>query len=308
MGEESRRQPHAYFGGLAGMGAVMFTHPFDLVKVALQTQQGGLSIPTLVGRIVREQGYLALYNGISASLLRQITNTMPRFAVYEFGRHLFSNSVLGSLSQSSLAGIASGICGTPADLVNVRMQNDVKLPKEKRRNYKHAIDGFAQIIKKEGVITLFSGWTLVAARGTLMTIGQNCCYDLAKAYMLTKPYFKDNVVTHFTASMVAATVATVLTQPLDVIKTRRMNAEPGEYKNMFDIVKHTAQLGPLGFYKGVVPAFLRLGPHTILMFIFFEQLRLHFGYLPESQKEVNHSIAWEEINYSHLKFIVANLI
>lgn len=141
-----------------------------------------------------------------------------------------------------------------------------------------------------------------------MTIGQNCCYDLAKEYMLTKPFFSDNVVTHFTASMVAATVATVLTQPLDVIKTRRMNAKPGEYKNMFDIVKHTAKLGPLGFYKGFVPSLLRLGPHTILMFIFFEQLRLHFGYLPESTKEVNHSVAWEEINYSHLKFIVTNLI
>lgn len=133
MGEESRRQPYAYFGGLAGMGAVMFTHPFDLVKVALQTQQGHLSIPKLVRKIIQEQGFLALYNGISASMLRQLTNTMPRFAVYEFGRHLFSHTVLGSFSQSTLAGIASGVCGTPADLVNVRMQNDVKLPVENRR-------------------------------------------------------------------------------------------------------------------------------------------------------------------------------
>ncbi|XP_017104299.2 mitochondrial dicarboxylate carrier-like [Drosophila bipectinata] len=282
---EEHRKPRAYFGGLAGMGAVMFTHPFDLIKVNLQTQQGHLSIPSLVRNIVRKQGFFALYNGISASMLRQITNTLPRFAVYEIGRDFFGHTLMGSLAHSSLAGIASGIFGTPADLVNVRMQNDVKLPMEKRRNYKHAIDGFAQIIKNEGAITLFSGWTLVAARGTLMTLGQNFCYDLVKKYMLSTPHFKDNVVTHFTSSLVAAAVSTTLTQPLDVIKTRRMNAKPGKYRNMLHIIHHTAKLGPLGFYKGFVPAFLRLGPYTVLLFVFMEQLRLYFGYLPEDKEE-----------------------
>ncbi len=43
----------------------------------------------------------------------------------------------------------------------------------------------------------------------------------------------------------------------------------------------TAKQGPLAFYKGYIPAFVRLGPHTILTFIFFEQLRQNFGFLPE---------------------------
>jgi len=30
-------------------------------------------------------------------------------------------------------------------------------------------------------------------------------------------------------------------------------------------------------WQGFIPAFVRLGPHTILTFIFFEQLRLRFG-------------------------------
>jgi solute carrier family 25 (mitochondrial dicarboxylate transporter), member 10 len=33
----------------------------------------------------------------------------------------------------------------------------------------------------------------------------------------------------------------------------------------------------MGFFKGYVPAFLRLGPHTILTFVFLEQLRMNFG-------------------------------
>ena len=45
------------------------------------------------------------------------------------------------------------------------------------------------------------------------------------------------------------------------------------------LVTYTAKLGPLGFFKGYIPAFIRLAPQTILTFVFLEQLRKHFGYL-----------------------------
>lgn len=34
---------------------------------------------------------------------------------------------------ASLAGAAGGFIGTPADMINVRMQNDIKLPPDQRR-------------------------------------------------------------------------------------------------------------------------------------------------------------------------------
>lgn len=34
---------------------------------------------------------------------------------------------------AGLSGAAGGVVGTPADMINVRMQNDVKLPPEARR-------------------------------------------------------------------------------------------------------------------------------------------------------------------------------
>lgn len=83
---------------------------------------------------------------------------------------------------------------------------------------------------------------------------------------------------------VQGAIATTITQPLDVIKTRAMNAKPGEFKNLMDVILHTAKLGPLGFFKGYVPAFVRLVPHTILMFIFLEQLRMNFGYYKDDAK------------------------
>lgn len=59
-----------------------------------------------------------------------------------------------------------------------------------------------------------------------------------------------------------------------------MNAKPGEFKSMLELIVYTAKLGPLGFFKGYIPAFVRLAPQTILTFVFLEQLRQNFGFVP----------------------------
>ena len=52
-------------------------------------------------------------------------------------------------------------------------------------------------------------------------------------------------------------IATTLTQPLDVLKTRSMNARPGEFRGPIDLILFTARQGPLAFYKGYIPAGVR---------------------------------------------------
>lgn len=145
-------------------------------------------------------------------------------------------------------------------------------------SYKNAIDGLFRVYREEGPRKLFSGASTASTRAVFMTIGQLCFYDLVKAQLLATGKFQDNLTTHLLASSTAGAIATTMTQPLDVLKTRAMNAKPGEFKNVWEIVKFTAKLGPLGFFKGSVPAFLRLGPHTIFTFVFLEQLRINFGY------------------------------
>ena len=57
------------------------------------------------------------------------------------------------LMMSGVSGAMGAIVGAPADMVNVRMQNDIKLPKDSldRRNYKHAIDGLIRVMREEGL-------------------------------------------------------------------------------------------------------------------------------------------------------------
>lgn len=143
MAGESKRVSRWYFGGLASAGgektsfdkmlrstnslpgkcipAACFTHPLDLLKVTLQTQQEGkLSVLQLTGKVIRTQGVLALYNGISASLMRQLTYSTTRFGIYEMSKQHFGKDIgfVGTILLAGSSGAAGGFIGTPADLVN----------------------------------------------------------------------------------------------------------------------------------------------------------------------------------------------
>ncbi|ROL53064.1 Mitochondrial dicarboxylate carrier [Anabarilius grahami] len=272
-----------YFGGIASCAAACCTHPLDLIKVHLQTQQEvKMRMTSMATQVVRSDGLLALYNGLSASLCRQMTYSMTRFAIYETVRDKISSRNQGPMPfyqkifLAAFGGLTGGFIGTPADMVNVRMQNDVKLPPELRRNYAHALDGLLRVWNEEGIRKLFSGASMAASRGAMVTVGQLSCYDQAKQLLLGTGLMTDNIFTHIFASLIAGGCATVLCQPMDVVKTRLMNSK-GEYKGVIHCLTDTGKLGPKAFYKGLVPAGIRLIPHTVLTFIFLEQLRLYFG-------------------------------
>lgn len=161
------------------------------------------------------------------------------------------------------------------------MQNDIKLPNDLRRNYMHVIDGMRTVIRYEGVKTLFNGTSMATTRAVLMTIGQLSMYDQIKQVLVTncpEGWFVDSMATHITASLLAGTCATTLTLPLDVVKTRVMNANHGTYTGNLHVCKSIYNdYGFLGFFRGFVPAFIRLAPQTVLTFVFLENLRQYVG-------------------------------
>lgn len=162
------------------------------------------------------------------------------------------------------------MAGNPADIMNVRMQNDAALPPADRRNYKNAIDGLIRMTRDEGITSLFRGVWPNSTRAVLMTASQLASYDVFKRELLERAKMHDDIYTHFTASFMAGFVATTVCSPVDVIKTRVMNAKTKE--SVLSLVKRiTANEGLIWMFKGWVPSFVRLGPHTIATFMFLEQ-------------------------------------
>ncbi|NXW10558.1 DIC protein, partial [Fregetta grallaria] len=230
----------------------------EKIKAALEAaggttqQEVKMRMTGMAMHVIRTDGFLALYNGLSASLCRQMTYSLTRFAIYETARDRLGQGSQGpppfyqKVLLGAVGGFTGGFVGTPADMVNVRSV----LPVSQCCRWGRLVAGVWQL-----------GWW-GAPR--------------AKQLVLTTGLLSDNIFTHFLASFIAGGCATFLCQPLDVLKTRLMNSQ-GEYRGVTHCAMETAKLGPLAFYKGFVPAAIRLIPHTVLTFVFLEQLRKYFG-------------------------------
>ena len=75
-------------------------------------------------------------------------------------------------------------------------------------------------------------------------------------------------------------MAAVVTSPVDLVKTRVMNRSRA-YASSWDCARQTLRHeGPLGFYKGFLPSWYRIAPHTVVTMLVFEQFRRLAGMRP----------------------------
>ncbi|XP_063903816.1 mitochondrial 2-oxoglutarate/malate carrier protein [Zophobas morio] len=273
------------FGGSAGMGATLFVQPLDLVKNRMQlaaTQQERATSVQVIKKIITNEGVTAMYTGLSAGLLRQATYTTTRLGVYSWLFETFSQegkppSFLAKAALGMAAGMVGAFVGTPAEVSLIRMTADGRLPANERRNYKNVFDALLRITKEEGLLTLWRGAIPTMGRAMVVNAAQLATYSQAKQILLNTGFFRDGILLHFCASMISGLVTTAASMPVDIAKTRIQNMKTidgkPEYKGAVDVlVKVVKNEGPFALWKGFTPYYFRLGPHTVLTFIFLEQM------------------------------------
>jgi len=257
------------FGAISGSFATCCIQPIDMVKVRLQLsgEGGGAAIKSpikMAGLLLKNEGPLAFYRGLSAGLLRQVTYGMARLGIFRtVSNALKENDKPLTASRSLIAGLAAGglgsLFGTPADLALIRMQADSTLPIEARRNYKNVIDALRQIIKQEGVLNLWRGNAPTVVRAMALNVGMLSTYDLAKQYLEAK--YGPGRTTNISASMMAGFCASFCSLPFDFVKTRIQKQKAGPdgkfpYKNSLDCARKVWKTeGPLAFYRGFTTFF-----------------------------------------------------
>ncbi|XP_002135172.2 mitochondrial dicarboxylate carrier [Drosophila pseudoobscura] len=285
--EKPELRARCWSAGVASTIVACVVAPVDLVKTHMQTQKNKKGMLQTAGKVMRLRGPLGFYNGFSAAAVRQMTSTNIRFGIYEVGRHadVVPNSNLAKLGLSGFAGAAASICGIPMDLINVRMQNDMKLPNGERRNYRNIVDAFVRISREEGWRALYTGGTSAVLKAAVNTCGQIGLYDIVKTKLSTRFGMKDDIVLHFDSSLISSIFSTVISHPFDVLKTLMMNARPGQFPSISHALKHMMRFGKLGPFRGLAPTMLRKGPATVCLLVFYEQLRLRFGYVDTKKRD-----------------------
>lgn len=184
-----------------------------------------------------------------------------------------STNIISNALGSAAAGIIGRIVTHPLDTAKARLQS------LSGASYRGPADVLIQTFRSEGIRGLYRGFPTVIAGGTPGTIIYLCGYDIFKdqisaAFNPTKNGQKngDSFVVHFTAGILAETVACVIYVPVDVIKERlqiQSSKDSLQYKGGWDaLVKICKTEGPLGIYKGYGATLASFGPFSALVCIF----------------------------------------
>ncbi|XP_059625767.1 uncharacterized protein LOC132268886 isoform X1 [Cornus florida] len=272
-----------HFGtsGISVAAATAITHPLDVLKVRLQMQLVGQRGPlTGMGRLfvqlVKNEGPRSLYLGFTPALMRSVLYGGLRLGLYEPSKYACelafeSTNVLVKIASGAFSGAISTALTNPVEVLKVRIQMNPNI----RRG---AVGEICKIASEEGIMALWKGVGPAMARAAALTASQLATYDEFKRGLVKWTPLEEGFYLHLISSTVAGTVSTLITAPMDMIKTRLMlqreSKTAGTYKNGFHCAYQVMlSEGPRGLYKGGLAIFARLGPQTMITFILCEKLR-----------------------------------
>ncbi|KAI8372915.1 mitochondrial carrier domain-containing protein [Radiomyces spectabilis] len=296
-------------GGLAACGAVTFTNPWEVVKTRLQLQGELVRAGALAESsrpyhnsfqglkvVFQHEGLRGIQRGLGVAYIYQVCLNGSRLGLYEPVRSGIVNG-LGLKSDHTLlaAGVFSGavagmfgaLLGSPLFLIKTRRQS--YSPVFRQIGHQHAMgssfSALREIYRTEGIKGLYRGADAAMARAGVGSAVQMPTYMIGKEILIDKFGCPDTVSTHFGTSMVTGFLVCIAMNPFDVVSTRMYNqgVDPATgrgllYKSPVDcFVKMIQTEGVRGLYKGFGAHFLRIGPHTTLMFVFMEQLKSLYG-------------------------------
>eukprot|EP00850_Spirogloea_muscicola_P021022 SM000234S07882 [mRNA] locus=s234:49571:51979:+ [translate_table: standard] len=304
-------------------------------------------------RTVRLSGPLALFKGISGTLLRQFMYSGARFGIYDVLKDLLASIYPSQplpLAFKAGAGMIGGSIGalvsTPAELATVRMQagknngstsvtdsevddsspqlhkptaliknttswaasingneehqhsaattppSALRVVRREKAGEGHGdtqqvfgeparfgvIGVLAQVVREEGgILGLWQGCWPSVVRSMIATATQVCTYETIKEQLLQ--HALRGFPVFLISGVCAGLMSSLLSNPVDVIKTRVMNSGRdsqgrSKYKGLADCgVQTIATEGVGALYAGFLPATVIVVTYVMTLFITMEQVR-----------------------------------
>jgi solute carrier family 25 uncoupling protein 27 len=224
----------------------------------------------------------ALFSGLSISILRQCLNAGVSVGLYPTLRAALlapgEDKERMPLYKRALAGAATGCIGQalaqPTDVVKVRVQADTRLRAAGLApRYAGVGDAFARIVAQEGVRGLYTALGSSVWRAGIINSAGIASYDGTKQVVVgwlreggsaalqqrlprQRAAAAQEHLPSLCAAAVCGVVSTVVSCPLDVVKTRIMNSRPGTYTGPNDcLVQLIRAEGLASMWKGVLPTY-----------------------------------------------------
>lgn len=242
------------FAPIAGIVESIFMQPLDTIKVLKQSNQYSSFHPFI-------KNPQLLYKGLTPFTGQMFTKYFLRFTTFELLKSKDNNFV-----HNFLAGICAGTVEslfiTPFELVKTNLQTT-------KQN--KAMICIKNIIKTNGLKGLYRGYMTTCFRQSI-----NQSFNFSVYYKLRNLFIKNEQKPNFMkiaiASMISSSIGPIITNPIDVLKTRYMNPKY-KYNSILDAVKQILEKeGIETFYKGLNLRLLRVCGGQIITFTVIENL------------------------------------
>lgn len=260
-------------GGGAAVLSKSAAAPIERVKLLLQNQgelikRGQLKRPYLgIGdcfhRVLREDGFVSLWRGNQANVIRYIPTQACNFAFKDYFKSLFGCTkekdgyakwFAGNLASGSAAGAATSLFLYHLDYARTRLGTDAKeCPINGKRQYKGLVDVYAKTMSSDGIIGLYRGFGVSLIGITLYRGMYFGIYDTLKPVVLFGT-LQDNFFASFMLGWGVTTISGICAYPFDTLRRRMMltSGQKLKYRNAIHALREIVRLEGLAtLFRGV---------------------------------------------------------
>uniref|UniRef100_A0A1L8DZX7 Putative mitochondrial oxoglutarate/malate carrier n=1 Tax=Nyssomyia neivai TaxID=330878 RepID=A0A1L8DZX7_9DIPT len=288
-------------GGIASMGATVFTNPLEVIKTRIQLQ----------GELAARGTYVEPYKGIIQSLITVakhdgITGLQKglvpalyfQFVLNAFRLGIYNRAVEAGLTKSrngkesfgmnlfwgATGGLVGAVLSSPFFMIKTHLQSQAVKAIAVGHQHRHTSMSHAivEIYRAYGISGLYRGVLATIPRAILGSGGQLATFGVTKDLIRRHSGIENPLWVSLLAGMLAGSVMAMTITPPDVIATRLFNQgvdEKGKgifYRGVIDcFIKVVKAEGFRWLYKGFWASYFRIGPHATLVLMFFDQMVMY---------------------------------
>lgn len=265
-------------GSLSGTCSTLLFQPLDLIKTRLQQQSEPgrrLSMLRMMGRVVAQDSLAGLWRGVVPSL----SKTVPGVGLYFSSMHYMKTQLyqgrpshLQSIMIGCTARTVAGSIMIPFTVIKTRFESQ-------QYNYRSVLAALRAILAAEGVRGLTLGLVPTLARDVPFSGLYLMFYEHLKNITPREMKEQQPSAVHFMSGMTAGVLASLVTQPADVIKTQlQLNNTTREGRGVVNTAANILQTeGMKGFTTGFVPRAVRRTLMAALAWTVYEKMIRSIG-------------------------------
>ncbi|ONK74923.1 uncharacterized protein A4U43_C03F11500 [Asparagus officinalis] len=266
-------------GGVSAAVSKTAAAPIERVKLLIQNQDemikaGRLSEPykgigDCFGRTIKDEGFLSLWRGNTANVIRYFPTQALNFAFKDYFKKMFNFKkdrdgywkwFAGNLASGGAAGASSLLFVYSLDYARTRLANDAKAAKKGgERQFNGLVDVYRKTLKSDGIAGLYRGFNIscvgiIVYRGLYFGM-----YDSLKPVLLVGS-LQDNFFASFLLGWGITIGAGLASYPIDTVRRRMMmtSGEAVKYSSSMAAFKQiVANEGAKSLFKGAGANILR---------------------------------------------------